>query len=71
MIKSQSDYLKNHKIENIIEKMSKYLTKDTDFDWIVKLLVIGDSGVGKSNMLLRFCDDKFTPSHLTTIGILN
>mmetsp|Transcript_42841 Transcript_42841/g.108162 ORF Transcript_42841/g.108162 Transcript_42841/m.108162 type:complete len:205 (+) Transcript_42841:201-815(+) len=36
---------------------------------VVKLLVIGDSGVGKSCLLLRFSDDTFSPSFLTTIGI--
>ncbi|QRW05036.1 Ras-related protein Rab-8A [Ceratobasidium sp. AG-Ba] len=34
-----------------------------------KLLLIGDSGVGKSCLLLRFCDDAWTPSFITTIGI--
>ncbi|KAJ3574979.1 hypothetical protein NP233_g1396 [Leucocoprinus birnbaumii] len=33
------------------------------------LLLIGDSGVGKSCLLLRFCDDAWTPSFITTIGI--
>jgi len=33
------------------------------------LLLIGDSGVGKSCLLLRFSDDQFTPSFITTIGI--
>jgi Ras-related protein Rab-8A len=33
------------------------------------LLLIGDSGVGKSCLLLRFSDDSFTPSFITTIGI--
>jgi len=32
-------------------------------------LLIGDSGVGKSCLLLRFSDDSFTPSFITTIGI--
>ncbi|EAR96030.1 Ras family small GTPase (macronuclear) [Tetrahymena thermophila SB210] len=43
--------------------------KDTEYDWIFKLLIIGDSGVGKTNLLLRFCDDKFATSHLATMGI--
>lgn len=42
--------------------------KDTEYDWIFKLLIIGDSGVGKTNLLLRFCDDKFATSHLPTMG---
>ena len=35
----------------------------------IKLLLIGDSGVGKSCLLLRFADDAWTPSFITTIGI--
>lgn len=40
-----------------------------NYDFFIKLLVIGDSGVGKSCLLLRFCDDSFTPSFITTIGL--
>lgn len=40
-----------------------------DYDYLIKLLLIGDSGVGKSCLLLRFSDDSFTPSFITTIGI--
>ena len=39
------------------------------YDYLIKLLIIGDSGVGKTCFLLRFSDDNFTASHLTTIGI--
>ncbi|CAO1638185.1 unnamed protein product [Parajaminaea phylloscopi] len=39
------------------------------YDLLLKLLLIGDSGVGKSCLLLRFCDDAWTPSFITTIGI--
>ena len=42
--------------------------KDNTYDWIIKLLIIGDSNVGKTNMLLRACDNKFLPTHLATIG---
>ncbi|CAA7034026.1 unnamed protein product [Microthlaspi erraticum] len=41
----------------------------TDYDYLIKLLLIGDSGVGKSCLLLRFSDDTFTTSFITTIGI--
>jgi GTPase SAR1 family protein len=34
----------------------------------VKLLIIGNSGVGKTNLLLRFCENNFLTSHLSTIG---
>ena len=39
------------------------------YDLLVKLLLIGDSGVGKSAILTRFADDSFTQSFITTIGI--
>jgi Ras-related protein Rab-8A len=42
---------------------------NTQYDYLVKLLIIGDSGVGKTCFLLRFSEDNFTTSHLTTIGI--
>lgn len=41
----------------------------TSYDYLMKLLLIGDSGVGKSCLLLRFSDDSFTPSFIATIGI--
>ena len=36
---------------------------------MLKLLLIGDSGVGKSCLLLRFADDTFTKTYITTVGI--
>ncbi|RHZ49998.1 hypothetical protein Glove_508g12 [Diversispora epigaea] len=44
-------------------------SKTAAYDYLIKLLLIGDSGVGKSCLLLRFSDDSFTPSFITTIGI--
>ena len=38
------------------------------YDHLFKLLIIGESGVGKTCLLLRFIDDSFTANHLTTIG---
>ena len=39
------------------------------YDYLFKLIIVGDSGVRKTNFLLRFTDDSFTANHLTTIGI--
>ena len=44
-------------------------SRSTKYDYLIKLLLIGDSGVGKSCLLLRYADDTFTSSFITTIGI--
>ena len=36
---------------------------------IFKILLLGDSSVGKSCLLLRYCDEKFQDLHLATIGL--
>ncbi|CAA9988698.1 ras-related protein Rab-1A, putative [Plasmodium knowlesi strain H] len=43
--------------------------RSRDYDYLYKIILIGDSGVGKSCILLRFSDDHFTESYITTIGV--
>ena len=40
-----------------------------DYDYLFKYLIIGNSGVGKSCLLIRFTDDKFEEGYVTTIGV--
>lgn len=40
-----------------------------NYDYLFKLLLIGDSGVGKTCLLFRFSDDAFNTSFIATIGI--
>ena len=38
-------------------------------DYLFKLLLIGDSGTGKSCLIMRFADDSFNASFIATIGV--
>jgi GTPase SAR1 family protein len=38
------------------------------YDSLVKILLIGDTGVGKTNILLRYFEDRFSLEHVATIG---
>jgi len=40
-----------------------------DYDYLFKLLLIGNSSVGKSSLLLRFSDNVFNEAFLPTIGV--
>ena len=41
----------------------------TDYDYLFKILIIGDSSVGKSSMLMRFADGVYTDAYISTIGV--
>ena len=41
---------------------------DSDFETLIKLSIIGDSSVGKSNFLFKFIEGQFSPLHVATIG---
>ena len=47
----------------------KAAKKKDDSDYIVKIVIIGDSGVGKTNILVRFCENDFKISYSATIGV--
>ncbi|KAI2634292.1 GTP-binding protein rab2 [Hypomontagnella submonticulosa] len=39
------------------------------WDYIAKLVCIGDSGCGKSSLTIRLCEGRFSPQHDVTIGV--
>lgn len=39
------------------------------WDYIAKLVCIGDSGTGKSSLTIRLCEGRFSPYHDVTIGV--
>ncbi len=42
---------------------------DDDYDMIYKIVLIGDSGVGKSNLLTRYTKNEFSLHTKTTVGV--
>lgn len=42
---------------------------DGDYDYLIKFLALGDSGVGKTSFLFQYTDGKFNSKFITTVGI--
>jgi Ras-related protein Rab-11A len=40
-----------------------------DFDHVIKVILIGDSGVGKTNIISRLCKDEFLVESKSTVGV--
>ena len=45
------------------------MSSQLEYDYLFKYLIIGNSGVGKSCLLIRFTDDKYEDGYVTTIGV--
>lgn len=58
--------------ENMASADNKQWQKDAadqNFDYMFKLLIIGNSSVGKTSFLFRYADDSFTSAFVSTVGI--
>lgn len=42
---------------------------DGEYDYLIKFLALGDSGVGKTSFLYQYTDAKFNSKFITTVGI--
>lgn len=40
-----------------------------NYDYLIKLVMVGDAGVGKTNLVWRFCDGVFADNYTSTIGV--
>ena len=48
---------------------NQILVSNDFYDFLLKIVLIGDSGVGKSNLLLRYTNDEFKQLSQMTIGV--
>ncbi len=51
------------------EQQPQKPVSDDSYDYLFKTVLIGDSGVGKSNLLSRFTRDEFNLESKSTIGV--
>ncbi|KAK9732900.1 hypothetical protein RND81_04G031000 [Saponaria officinalis] len=49
--------------------MAFYSDEQTADDYLFKIILVGDSAVGKSNLLVRFARNEFHPNSKSTIGV--
>lgn len=53
------------------KQINKQLNQEMnyDYDYLFKILLVGDSGVGKSSLLLRFTENTYCETFIATIGV--
>jgi len=56
------------RVGSMERKASKPLSMDPPFEAVFKILLVGDSGVGKTSLLLRFTDDRYTEGIPSSLG---
>lgn len=47
----------------------KKISSQETYDYMFKVLLLGDAGVGKTSLMWRFSDDVFNHTYISTIGI--
>jgi len=56
----------------IIEGKMAYLapaSSGQDYDYLFKVILIGDANVGKSSLISQFCNEKFMDTVASTVGV--
>ena len=52
-----------------IKMIDKLKANDLNHDFVVKTVLVGDSSVGKTNLLMRFTENKFSEEKKPTMGV--
>jgi len=56
-------------LDMVISKNCLISMKAEQYDFLLKIVIVGDSGVGKSNILTRFTKNEFSVETKSTIGV--
>ncbi|KAL5020509.1 hypothetical protein ScPMuIL_003401 [Solemya velum] len=51
------------------EAMPSHSNSAADYDYLIKFLALGDSGVGKTSLLYQYTDNSFNNKFISTVGI--
>ena len=52
-----------------VSRSSRLLKYEEDYEYLFKILIIGDSNCGKTKILHRYCNDVFENDSKATIGV--
>ena len=50
-------------------KIEEVNSNEVKEDYKLKVVIVGDSGVGKTNLIKRFVSNTFTPNSKATVGV--
>lgn len=56
-------------MEKATRQIMKHASRSQQSSLSAKVIIVGDTGVGKTNILTRFCDSQYKESHVSTIGV--
>jgi GTPase SAR1 family protein len=59
----------DHLLNSTMIKNSTSNTNLMDYDYLIKFLALGDSGVGKTSFLYQYTDNQFNSKFISTVGI--
>lgn len=62
----ERDYPRDFRYINF---MKAFAMGEKDYEVTYKILILGDSGVGKTCLIFRFIEDIFSDSYISTIGM--